>query len=352
MKNIVVLHLNMKMGGVESQLLHWINYIESKDRFVLLLCKKEGEFISKISTEIEIIEIGSYPKGNFDFIWFLKLLNIINKLNPKLIFSLHGCFNTYLAFIKNKKRKVYLSFPGYPIIGKAFFINRYLWKKADKIIPVSRGMEAVLREKWQIKNIHTIENTIKYCPVIKDIIKHEGLNIIACSRLHPMKRIDVIIDSVKILIDDGYNICFNIYGEGELYEYLNNKIIRYGLCDKVLLHGFTDNALQKITENDVLIVNSSNSEGLPTVILESWSVKTLVLTNNYDGRIDEFIQDSFTGFVLFENSSIYLANKLKQIYNLDQTQRNQIIENAFNKFNASYTQERYLKEYTNLFRNI
>ena len=133
MKKIILLHKYLRFGGVERQFLNWINYIEPKENFILVLCKKDGEFLNHLDENINIVEIGDLPKFRIDLSWIIKFRRIVKSINPDIIFSLHGVFNWMLFFFKNRNRKIFLSLPGFPSKGKLYFFHKFFLKRADYI---------------------------------------------------------------------------------------------------------------------------------------------------------------------------------------------------------------------------
>lgn len=347
--NIVVVHLNMRFGGVEKQLLNWINHVKCKHEIILVLCKKEGELLNQIHPCIKILEVGSYPKFRLDLIWTLKFYNIIKKFRPRIIYSCHGTFNWMVVLLKNENRKIVLSHPGYLNKGKLFYLKKFFFNRADLVIPVSDYIESLFRNIWHVKNTFVIENTtdIKPSDYFKDN-KRSVYKIISCSRIDRNKNIYGIIEALSILKKKGYKFEYIVLGEGQDLNRCINLSKELGLNSSIHFMGYQNNPSSFIIDSDLLILNSS-TEALPTVIPEAWALRTLVLTNNYLGRDDGFIKDGFNGFVIYNNDSINLALKIISIIELDKGDKETITQNAFEKYEKNNSHVEYVSKYEKLF---
>lgn len=351
MDKIAILHLNMKFGGVEKQFLYWANNYSAKSRLVLFLCKKEGELLDELDSSIKVIEIGSYPKLKFDILWFLKFYLLLKKESCSVVFSLHGTFNWMVPLLKNRKNKVFLSMPGFPHKGKLFFVHRFFFKCADKVIPVSKNAYKYLKEEWKLDNLILIENT---SGVVKEYDHklippfYNKFIICTCSRIDKNKNLLPIVQAVKMLIDLSYDVTYQLIGDGPELSNIRKLANELGIESKIIFHGFIKEPNELIYQSDLFILNSF-SEGSPTVILDAWALRTLVLTSDFKGRDDNFIKDMYNGFVLTQNSCNDIVNKIIDIIKLPVSIRQEIIERGYYTYLNNYTLDKYCKSYEELF---
>lgn len=356
MKNrILVLHLNMKVGGVEKQLLNWINNIPIKNEVTLLLCKKEGELLKKLHPEINIVEIGKYPKFIFDPTWLYKTSKIIHNINPIKILLIHSSLNFITPFIKNNKRNIYLSVPGFPKIGKLFILHRYLYSLGTKVICVSSFIEKYMNENWNLHNTILIRNSAYIPDTIlnstdieykKEV--NEYINVITVSRIDKNKNVIGIIHALNTIIERNYKIKLTVVGDGPELDKCIKLSNSLNLQNHVTFLGSLTSALELIKQSDLLILNSK-SEGQPTVVLESWALKTIVLSNCYSGIDSNFMIDKYNA-ILNNDGTEGLVNKILEFINMDNSSKQTIINNAYKCFVENHSIHQYTKHYQSLMK--
>jgi glycosyltransferase involved in cell wall biosynthesis len=111
--------------------------------------------------------------------------------------------------------------------------------------------------------------------------------IVTAGRLIHEKGFDILIDSVKLIIETyNPNICLYILGEGPQRGKLEAQIKASNLSGNVFLLGFQSNVYPFFRKADVCIV-SSRIEGFPNVLLQMMSQNVNVISTNCAGGITE-----------------------------------------------------------------
>jgi len=127
---------------------------------------------------------------------------------------------------------------------------------------------------------------------------------------------DIILKAAEILTNDqNYNFTFNFAGDGPTKMSLKLKYRK--LFDEKLaidLGRLSKNQIIQNLSKSTLSLSASNSDGISVSILESMAVGTPVLVTNIEANL-EFINEGINGYLFESNSPIALANKLKEIYN-------------------------------------
>ncbi|SDM52126.1 glycosyltransferase [Actinomyces ruminicola] len=128
--------------------------------------------------------------------------------------------------------------------------------------------------------------------------RREGLRIVSCSTIVPVKRLDLLVDA---LAGTSLPIRWDHFGEGELREQLEARAARQ-LGDNVTLtwRGFVRNA--DLVEEYVhsprhLLVNVSSSEGVPVSIMEALSTGIPVVATDVGGT-GELVHTGVNGILL------------------------------------------------------
>lgn len=213
-------------------------------------------------------------------------------------------------------------------------------KKCDAIITVSK----FLSDYYEKNNIPTLiipplstfkTNKVEIITSPSIILSYAGVPFrkgVKITSISDIKdRIDIIINLVEQLYQDGINVILNIYGL-TLQEYITAfpKELNHinSMNDYIHFQGELSNkeVLQKISLSDYTILYRDNTQttkaGFPTKVSESISLGTPVITN-ITSDIDEYIIDGFNGILLDNNYE--LAYK-KLYHSLNKNDKNFIFD--------------------------
>jgi N-acetylgalactosamine-N,N'-diacetylbacillosaminyl-diphospho-undecaprenol 4-alpha-N-acetylgalactosaminyltransferase len=216
----------------------------------------------------------------------LRLNKYCNRNNIGIVMS-HLYRSNYVNILSNfkKKRKTILINQGTisrykveGILGKVnLYLIKHLYKRSDVIVVSTSGMYVDMQNLFHFKN----EIKIIYNP--NDIVyiskkAEEEVNdfdfrpdikyIISVGRLVHLKRIDLIIKALKILIDKDYKVNLIIIGEGPEEDNLRLLVVNLNLLDYVHFLGRKEKPF-KYMANSTALVLSSESEGMGNVLIEA-----------------------------------------------------------------------------------
>ncbi len=139
--------------------------------------------------------------------------------------------------------------------------------------------------------------------------------IIAMGRLHRQKNFQLLIDAFNQVESDIDDYKLIIYGEGELRSDLQEQIDHYGLSERIILAGNTDNPCQKMLEGKMFVL-SSDFEGMPNVLMEAMALgMPVVSTDCSPGGAAELIENGVNGLLVPCNNTNLLAAAIRQIIN-------------------------------------
>lgn len=258
---------------------------------------------------------------------------------PKVIFTAHGwAFNEDRSFL-----------------SKLFFKIIY-WITiivCDKTIAVSENIkQRVIVWPFVANKIKVIHNGVKEIDFYEKEIAREKISVInqniakenfligTIAELHPIKGLDILIESAKE-ITKKENVQFIIIGDGHIKKELEEKIQSLDLQNKVILLGFLDNAAKYLKAFDLFIL-SSRSEALALVILEAGLAGVPIISSKVGG-IPEIISDKKYGKLFTSENSHELTNEInKTIENYEEAKSNARNLNERIKKNFSY--EKMLEE--------
>jgi len=286
-------------------------------------------------------------KGKFDIIHFefsgiaLVYMESFPLLKPvKLITSARG-FAEQIKPIVEPKRKEKL---------------KDLFTKLDKIHCVSIDMQNTLVtlgasiDKTFI-NYPSIDTSFFQCRILENYNNRNHLKLISVGRLHWKKGFIYLLQSIRILIEEGYNICLDIVGSGQEYEALLFDINELGLTKHINLLGSKSlNEIRDLLESSDIYIQPSLSEGLSNATLEAMSMKLPVISTSVGGMA-EVIDDGINGYLVSSRNPEHIAEKIKLLINNPSTRQNfgtKAREKVISLFDLSSQTRIFLSEYQKL----
>lgn len=194
----------------------------------------------------------------------------------------------------------------YSYLDEIYFIsNNAKIQFEEKLSPYSFNKKAKLYTSYLgIENKNNISN-----PYSDDI---DTFQLVSCSNIYPLKRIDIIVDALTML--DKFKVNWIHFGDGPQKNEIEYKASQQ-LKDKNVTFDFRGHVSnEQIKEhyktNQVdIFINTSNYEGIPVSIMEAMSHGVPAIARD-TGGINEIIIDGFNGFLLPTESN---SNNLKEI---------------------------------------
>jgi len=130
---------------------------------------------------------------------------------------------------------------------------------------------------------------------------------------------------------------------------INNILIKLNLQNRVKIIGHCENAIDFIYASDVLL-QPSRSEALPRTIIEAMALKTPIIASDVDG-IPELVKDNESA-ILFNLLDINkMVSGIRRLYQ-DESYRDILIKNAFNKYKKFYLRKNHIHNYSRFFKNF
>lgn len=118
-------------------------------------------------------------------------------------------------------------------------------------------------------------------------VSEDAFILLSVGEINKNKNHEVIIEALNRL--NNPNICYCIAGQGELKDYLKNKIISLGLQNQVHLLGYRKDINELCHIADIFCF-PSRREGLGLAALEAMAVGLPIITSNVHGINDYSIQ--------------------------------------------------------------
>lgn len=316
-------------GGAESVLINLANYISDNYfvRVTIIVGKKNGPNLSRISNKISILEMGT-TSG-------IKAVPYLIKLNKEFKFdSLIGTLGMAHAVAISKlffRNKVHCSARLGNTISKDLenwsgikkVIHKYYQKVlglADVIVAQSEYMKIDLQNYIKkYENIKAIYNPINLSRLYiaensASKFNRDSFNVVSIGRLSRQKDYVSSILAAKIVKNKIPNFHLHIFGTGELNDSLQKLVRSNSLDEYVHFYGYRDDAINWLAHADVLLLTSLY-EGFSNVVLEALALGIPVVATDSPGGNREIIVEEENGFFCRTGDPESISNSLVKSFN-------------------------------------
>ena len=159
------------------------------------------------------------------------------------------------------------------------FLIRFLYPKANLIIPNAKGIEHDLVALFGIcrSNIQTIHNPLSLTIWPKGKQDNAMFTVVTVGRLQKQKNHTLLISAFAKLTSKKIQLI--IIGEGELKSELKQQIASLNLTSNIHLLGRKNNPQDYLAQADAFVF-SSNYEGFPNVLLEALACSLPIISTD------------------------------------------------------------------------
>lgn len=264
---------------------------------------------------------------------------------PKIVYTAHGwVFNEPLPPAKKKKyeklERFTAKFKHYIICVSDFDrISAIEHQICDekKLITIHNGIKKpnyLAREEARTKIISLIHNE-------KFQITESDFIVGSIGNLYANKGFEYLIQSIKVLVDNGVNVKTIIIGEGEERDDLINWISQLRLEKNVILLGRIDKASELLKAFDMYVC-SSVKEGLSYTVIEAMMAKLPIVATNVGGN-PELITNNKEGLIIEPQNSEQITSAIIKLLNSPE-KCTQLSQNAREKAEREFKIEKMVEE--------
>jgi glycosyltransferase involved in cell wall biosynthesis len=331
---------NLKNGGTQKYVVDLANSFVKRGLKVHIICSEQtsnihylldnkinlvffnDKLIYKKLLSQYIIEKNINILHSSDWLDWHTAWNVCNKLNVTFIKTVHATpdysyIDIFRYYLNPKNYFTVFNIIKYKLI----FINisnksddqlNFLYGRFIKSCVIYLGVNG---GELKVKPCHNKEMKVIWAGSLTD-------------RKNPLLSIEII----KEIINRGFKVSLDIYGDGPLKDELISNIKKYDLNSVKVINNFTiESSLYK---NYDFTLITSNNEGTPYVIFESMSCGVPVITTNC-GAVDEIIDNDISGVIINSQNPTEFADKIVSIFNNKIFYR-YMSNNAFEKFLSNY----------------
>jgi len=181
----------------------------------------------------------------------------------------------------------------YTLLGPVF---RKIWSKAAVLVACSKGLKDRALMFMPSSRIEVISNGIDSNRFFAGGAYERGavLELLTVGRLSATKRVEMLIDAVERLNNEGHKVRLRVAGGGAMAEQLKRMVSEKGLDGIVELIGRVEAAqMPGIYRSSDIYVSATMQEGMSNAMLEAMASGLPIVTTVCEG-LEELISDNGT----------------------------------------------------------
>lgn len=171
---------------------------------------------------------------------------------------------------------------------------------SDKTVVLTKQSEAAYYEKFSYEpgRVVTIYNwtddrILEYAKPYDA----SSRRLLTAGRFSGEKGMDLLVETAGYLKEKTSDFVWDVYGEGDLFDEIRERVEREGLGGHVLLHGLTDE-MEKCYGGHAMYVLTSYREGLPLVLIEAKANHLPIVSFDIVSGPAEMIADGEDGILV------------------------------------------------------
>jgi N-acetylgalactosamine-N,N'-diacetylbacillosaminyl-diphospho-undecaprenol 4-alpha-N-acetylgalactosaminyltransferase len=290
-EKIAILTYSLAGAGAERIAANLLNHLDSERYDIhLVMMNTEIEYTICPDQVIHYIEKSNrYEKEWLKFIkipWLsYKFARYCNKEKIPLVLAIMNRPNLIASMAKmfGIKAKVLISercYTPYTYNKDSFagtikyHLLKWIYPKADAILPNSLGTVEALKNYFQIKSQYFVVKNPTDMQRIKALMHentpvqmdNERFKFLYVATFREEKNQDLLVDAVAQMLEEDFQLVF--IGKGPTLNRIQEKVKNLGVGHKIMFIDFTPNPYMYMKRADCFLL-SSFSEGFPNVLIES-----------------------------------------------------------------------------------
>jgi len=330
----------------------------------IVLCVEKNLFHQRLEeTQIEFV---TAPLAyNLDLRYSLKIIALCK--NEKVdIIHIHDPSAIALAILADKFSNlppfIFSKKTSFPIKDKKLTLYKYNYHKIKKYLCVSEETRRITLESIKVKDkVSTVYQgtSITNKSSETDFLLRERFAIDKSKKIVGIignhiraKNLETFIETVNLIVNvkKRMDIIFVQIGcFTNRTDDLKTRVQELKLENYIHFLGYVPNASNFIPQFDALLM-TSQSEGIPEVIFESFYHKKPVISTNVGG-IAEILEDEVNGLLTAKQNPEMLAEKIIYLFNNKELEEKFVTlsyEKLISNYSASVMAQKTLKEYKNI----
>lgn len=280
---------------------------------ISLVNKEKKEYLKKFLQLKKIInnyDVIITHHANISMHLYFLLICILYRKSITVM-TIHSCFEEQNYFNYNNRLKNILFKP---------LIKANL-KLSKALIFVSNAGKSSYKNYFNFDDnkAHIVYNGIEnkqfeFSTRRKEDEINKSFNITYIGRLVEIKGVHILIDAIKLLINEKISVDLKIIGDGDYRSKLEEKVKKNNLNEIVKFEGEQRTLVDYLKNTDIFIYPSICQEVFGISIVEAMAFGIPCIGFNVGG-IPEIIKNNYNGIVVDDISAKGLANGIKEIIN-------------------------------------
>jgi len=323
--------VSLGWGGQEHRVYAELKGFQKRGHPVWLLAPESAQVFSRAKAA----GLGTEPIRRRKLGFMLEAMRIASWLKRERIdvLNTHSSADGWLVGVAGRMAKVPLLIRSRHI--DVSYPNRWLSKHAfttlaDHVLTTSQKITAHFQESFQLADdrITTLPTGIDVqifhpngakSALITESNPHHLPTVAMISVLRSWKGHDSFLDAIKRLQAEGFAARYYIVGDGPQQPSLTERIKNAGLSGIIQMCGHREDVADILRALDVLVIASTQHEGVPQIGLQALACKTAVVGSDVGGT-PEIIRQGETGRNFPAGNGEGLARAIKEtIQQKDQT---------------------------------
>ncbi|MGY5352977.1 glycosyltransferase family 4 protein [Wenyingzhuangia sp. IMCC45533] len=233
---------------------------------------------------------------------------------------------------------------------------KLLWKKVNKLHIISDDLlELAYKNGFDRSKPYQKITPAIDISFFKDIDKDKKdstiLSFMTIGRLHWKKDYESTLLALKKIKDKGVKFQYYMIGEGSEKEKLSYLVYELGLKKEVTFVGkIPQKEILNYFINSDLYIQYSLQEGFCNAVLESQAMGVLPIVSNAEG-LSENVVNHKTGWVIEKNKPELLADKLIEVLNLSESEKNKMRKQATERVKTQFNIEKQEREFMEFYQH-
>jgi glycosyltransferase involved in cell wall biosynthesis len=223
------------------------------------------------------------------------------------------------------------------------------WSKI--VVVLSKLEKDFVEKRWKNLDVKILENAVSLENVKTRKEETVEKTIIFLGRLHESKGLHEIIETCRILKNEGFEFRFRAFGAGDLKDFFVAEMSKI-LGEKFFYGGIISGAKkwQALATSDIFLLPSRYGEGLPVAMLEAMAAGNVVVVSEM-ASIGEVIKDGVNGFSVEPRNVSQIVEKLKLLLS-DKTDWVLLRKNAKITIEEKFDLKDYIKKLEKIYTEI
>jgi len=335
-KKLLFVISSLRGGGAERVVVNLINHLDrNKYECLLVIFENKLDLQKDLDFSVRIVSLNK--KSRWDFLKIIfKLRKTIDGYKPDSVISFLQYTNivTVLSTLfQIRNYTLIISERSYPrkylTTTRLGYLKRWLmsftYKRADKIITVSKAIKRVLEEDFSIppEKIKVVYNPVSLEEIIfksQKAVEHPFFKdgnaqvIISAGRLVKLKRYDRLLRVFSLIRKSQKTARLIILGKGILKRELENLALKLKINKFVSFVGYKDNPYAWMSKADIFVLSSAY-EGFPNVLIEAMACGVPVISTDCLSGPREIITNGKNGILVPVGDERKLAEAILDLLN-------------------------------------